>query len=600
MTSGQKRPRPSVISLGAVRSSRAYQQLLTQLERFCENIPDDEPWSVDQFFGGDPSDAEMEVLQFAFLDWLVFDYRTWEDGRTVLERFAEKNPLDETASAMLKAWGDSRMGLYQVVAAMGDVSLLRDCLTGAEYPVHADPGIEPLSGDDLVLCRILPVGDQFHLSYDVRTTSAVPLPMVKNALEGELMRMRRPYPDATWDQLFKYRWPLVHDAITTAIALNAAPPLPQWHTPPSPGRKPEVTTALQEEVAGVIFAFMTQDDVSFVDRMRAQALWWDAAAVLKPQTGKVEAWAAGAVYAFYHYALADGTAQQEVADAFGISTSTLATRSRAIASALSLAELDDRYASPFDPRVRFRPMPEPAQTLAPSVLSPEPSAPASEATEQMLLSLPADDAVVLSMLGLSDLARGDKKSAKAYAERARKAYQTKQGEQGEGLLRLVELLAGIGDDEGILTVTHGVPLRELNSSILRLMAVAISRTGGKPGTALGLMELARELGESLNLVEPFISALALMEQKRIPVFKLDYHEKLDSLMGWVPKLNALTRSHLVSVILNGKAKDAVQAVRAVGAQRDPWAGRLLKHLYRQTDLPRTVQAAIERALNKWI
>lgn len=604
LTSGRKRPLPRVISLGEVRSNRAYQQLLTQLEAFCETLPDDEPWSLDQFFGGEPTDQEMEVLQYAYLDWLIFDYRAWEDGRTVLERFAEKTQLDDTSAAMLQAWRSSRMGLYHVAGAFGDSALLRDCLTGAEYTVLADEGIEPFSDDGLVICRILPVGNAFHLSYDVRTTAAELLPEVKQALERELLRMQRQSPDATWAHLFKHRWPVVHDAITGALAAGAAQPLPQWRTPPSPGHKPAETNDLQEEVATVVWEFLTQDDVSFTDRMRAMALWWDAATILTPRTGKVEAWAAGAVYAHLHYALADGTSQAEIAEMFGISTSALATRARAIADALALEELDDRYADPLDPRVRFRSLPEPLslQAVAPALLPDETSTPVDEAAVQRLLSLPAEDAVVLTLLGQSALAGGDKKTARSYAEQARDAYLKRQGEPGarrEGLLRLVELLAELGDDEAILAVTHGAPLRELEGPVLRRLAVAASR-GGKPGLALSLMELAREKGEPFNLVEPFIGALQLMEQKRIPVYKLDYQERVDSMLGWVPKLNALTRSHLVIAIFAAKAKDAVQAVRVVGAQRDPWAGRLLKHLHRQTDLPRTVQSAIDKALTRWL
>ena len=594
LTTGRKRPLPPVISLGEVRSNRAYQQLLAQLEAFCESLPDDEPWSVDQFFGSDPSDPEMEVFQFAYLDWLAFDYRAWEDGRTVLERFAETAKLDDTAQAMLQAWRGARMGIYQVVAAQGRASVLRDCFTDAEYPIEADSGVEPFSANDLVICRVLPVGDTFHLGYDVRTTATHPVAMVRNAVLHELFRMQRQWPDAAWDDLFKERWPIVHDAVTTALAAASAQPLPAWQTPPSGGGKTPVDGNLYHEAAKVLWEFLTVDDVSYADRQRAMYLWADAAALLKPRTGRVEAWAAGAAYAHLHFALADGTTQGELAEAFGISSSTLATRARAIVDALGLTELDDRYADPFDPRVRFRMQPEPLplRALAAAVAA----GPAEEAAPvQLLLDLQPDDVTTLALLGHSRAAAGDKQEARAYAERAKAAYLRHVPGARGGLLRLVELLGEVGDSEGIWAVTAGEQPGALDGPIVRRMAIAASRDG-RPADALALLELASEKGEPVGLVKPFIDVLRLMEAGRVPAYKLDFEEQIDTLLGWGPKLNALTRSHLICAILLGKARDGVEAARALGAQRDPWAGRLLRHLSKQSGLRRTVQDAIEKAL----
>lgn len=600
---GPKRPSAQVISLGEVRSSRAYQQLLTQLQAACENIPDDEPWSLDQFFGGSPSDQEMDVLQLAYLDWLVFDYRTWEDGSTMLDRFAADAKLDDTSREMLNAWRTTRLGVYTIELPFGGATLLRDAFTGAEFAVQSDPDVEPLPAGDLAICRILPVGDSFHLGYDVRTTAASPLPLVREAVERELLRMRRQLPGAAFDDLFKERWPLVHDAITNALAAGSAIPLPDWRTPPSQGQKPPGANRLQTEVADQLWQFLTEDDVSYADRQRAARLWWDAVAVLKPAAGGADAWAAGAAYAHLRYALADGTTQAEIAEMFGISSSTLAAKSRAIVEAVGLEELDDRYADPLDPRVRFRAAPEPLAVRAVAAAAAPPDAPASDEgrAARQLLALQPDDVATLALVGQSCLASGTKKQAKAYAEQAKSAYLQRRAEAGagrrDGLLRLVEFLAELSDDEGILAVTAGEYPTDLDGSVLRRGAIALTRVG-RAAEAGTWLDLARTKGEPLNLVEPFIDALQLMAAKRIPVYKLDYHEQLDSLLGWVPKLNALTRSHLACAIFFNKAKDAVQAVRAVGAQRDPWAGRLLQHLFKQDDLPRTVQDAIEKALNR--
>ncbi len=84
----------------------------------------------------------------------------------------------------------------------------------------------------------------------------------------------------------------------------------------------------------------------------ALRLWWDAADVLKPKVSRPEVWAAGVAYAWHHWASHDDATQAEVAEAFGVSAPTVGSRAREISHALLLDLLDDRYASPFDPRVR--------------------------------------------------------------------------------------------------------------------------------------------------------------------------------------------------------------------------------------------------------
>jgi hypothetical protein len=603
LTKDRRHRLPSVISLGEVRSSRAYHSLLDQLEVYCDSIPEHEPWSLEQFFGGTPSEEELDVLGLAYLDWLAFDYRAWEDGRTVLERFAETASLDDTAREMLKAWQSTRMGLYEAAMPSGGKTLLRDCFSGAEFAVEADPEVEPFAAGELVICRVLPVGDTSCLSWDVRTTGAHPLPHVREAVERELSRMQRQSPDATWDTLFKHRWPVVHDAITAALSAGSAQALPQWTSPPSSCRGPIAVTELEQEVAAIIWAFETEDDISFLDRTRALQLWWDAAALLRPTARKAEAWAAGAVYVHLHDILVDGVTQAEVAEAFGVSTSAVATRARAIVEALHVVPLDDRYADPLDPRVRFRAPLEPLGVRAVAAAEAEPAPVAPEVAAQRLLALQPEDVTMLALLGQSALAAGKKKEARSYADKACDMYLSRKAQQAvlrEGQLRLVELLADLNDHASILALIAGDRPAELEGPILRRAAIAASRADRR-SEALAWLELARQKGEPLNLVEPFLTVLQYMEAKRIPVFKLDFQEKLDPLVnfGMVYKLNALTRAHLVSAIFCNPAKDAVQAVKAVGDQRDPWAGRLLKHLQRQTDLPRTVQAAVDRALGRW-
>jgi tetratricopeptide (TPR) repeat protein len=348
-----------------------------------------------------------------------------------------------------------------------------------------------------------------------------------------------------------------------------------------------------------------------------------------------------------HYALADGTTQTEIAQAFGVSVSTLAMRARAIVQALHLEELDDRYADPFDPRVRYRHEPQPmaithtAATAAirlaqeardlvdradwsgasakfAAALAASPDSPDArnnlaltlymdrKPKDALVTALPVlerypDNVFTLALLAQCHLALSDRQQAAAYAEQAKAAYQRGLSLNQKRMAdqhRLVELLGQLEDDEGILTAIGADKPEQLDALTLRRGAIALARADRRL-EAIDLLHAAQEKGAPLHLVAPLIGALELMEARRIPAFKLDYTETLSSLLGLEWQLSSLTKSQLVCGIFFNKAKEAVQAVKAVGAQRDPWAPKLLRHLAKLDDLPKTVQDAVSKALNTY-
>jgi hypothetical protein len=533
-----------VISLSEARYQRAYRRLLADLLAYGRDCLDEESWALDQFYGPAPTDSEMDVLQEAFLDWVLFNYRDW-DGRTLLERFAAEGgaeAAEETERELLQAWRSSRPGLYRVCGQTGESVTLADLFTPARYEVQLEPDMAPFAAEDLVVCRVLPSGDSYRFGMDVRTGPADAEAAIRPALEAELERLRRQQPGAGWNELFAERWPLVNDAMTQAIALDGAMPAPAEPGPASLGltEPPAGASPLHCQVADRLTAFLEDDGARVSDLQRALRLWWDAAAALAPRSGKPETWAAGVVYATFHFGLGDETTQAEVADAFGLSVSTVATRSRAIASSLSLAELDERYADPFDARFRYRPW--------------------VETRVRRLLGEPA------------------------------------AGLEPESVHDRVVLLAAQENDAGLLAAVCGENPGNLDAFTLLRAGIAAARRGSL-GQADHWMALAEEHRELPHLTVPYRAALTLMQAGRIPSIMFDYAEAIELPDPESPTITSLMRALLVHAIFCRSEEQAADAAGVIATMpNDPWLDELLARVAQDPALPESVHTAATDSL----
>ncbi len=343
-----------VIQLAEVRYERAYERLLTELEPFCLQYKEEGLHAAIQFFGAEASPSLSESMAYAFLDWMIFNYRDF-NGETLLERFLGEIPdLSGTEQEMVRSWIGSRPGVYRVRPATDGQVVLEDYLSGNEYRVRLQHGWPAPPPGDLLIGRIIPVGAGYHFGFDARSTKGEGEPAIRRVLEYELARMRLQQPAAGWPNLFAERWPIVREGIELALGTDCQVP-PEVDGPASLGItcSPSGASPLEGEVAEVLVAYLLGAHLPQVSRTRAVRLWWDAAAALQPRSGKAEVWAAGVAYAFHHYALHDDMTQTLLADTIGVSVSSLAARARAIAGVLKLEVLDDRYADPLDPGVRL-------------------------------------------------------------------------------------------------------------------------------------------------------------------------------------------------------------------------------------------------------
>lgn len=355
-------PREQVISLAKVRYERAYHQLMNDLADYCSEFEGEDLLRAQaQFFGVVLSnimiDEELsESLQFAFLDWFAFSYQDWETGMTLVSAFKESRS-DPNEKELLAGWERSRPGFYLVEQVQSGMALLKDAFTGERF--QADLGLEHQPRlDSVILGRLLPTGEIHRPGFDLVEGSVEMLEAVRPLLERELARLRLAFPDASWDDLFRERWPLVRDLVSVAILAKEQGlelTVPKASRRPAslglvapPEDVPEGWVAVYDEV----LRYTSEMRIPFCDAVAALRLWWDAAAALSPRVVKPEAWAAAVIYVWHHWIHHDDMTQTEVARRFAVSPATVSSRAREIARELAIEEMDDRYADMLDPTVR--------------------------------------------------------------------------------------------------------------------------------------------------------------------------------------------------------------------------------------------------------
>ncbi|HYG57841.1 MAG TPA: tetratricopeptide repeat protein [Symbiobacteriaceae bacterium] len=648
-------PKNQVISLHEARYARAYRTLLTDLAAFCQEALEEEPRAFHQFYGAALPDSEEESIPLELLDWAAFNYRDWE-GETLAAEFADlsADELDDASQELIAAWRSSRMGLYRVQQDTGLTIALTDWFTGEAFTVTVDSVDDPLQRGDLVICRLLPVGSGFRFGYSVLSLPEADMPPISSPLERELARLRRQKPEATWDDLLAERWPLVREILNAAdegLALADLAPGPASlgqlvAQPGAPTLHRRVSELLDEE--------LEEAELPAPARAHALRLWWDAVAALKPASGKAEVWAAAVAYVLWHDIMLDDLSTPgALSEAFEVQAASLVNRAKQIARALDVAPFDDRYTDPLDPRVRaelrltglsysLAAAADPDVRTAAQLdregaallalgklaeakakftegvrLAPDAAASVNnlalvlflegkyeEAIERVapVLRQRPDHVYTLSMQGMCYAALNQLKEARSFTDRAKKVFlrdratdPALRAPEGRGVLqRLLHALAAVADDKGILAVAGGEQPDQMDPPSLRRAGIAAARLG-HTAEAQEWLELARDRGQDLYLVEPFLAALELMKQKRIPPFRLDYAEHYTP--EEIPTAtNAVTKAILVHAIFYTQEKTAADCVRQLGSMQDPWAAKCLRHMLSLADLPVAVQAAVIREM----
>ena len=102
-----------------------------------------------------------------FLEWYVFDYRTSQDRKRIVEIFLERNEgrLRPEEIGQLHALADSRLGLYQVQEVKARELRLWDLLRDASPLINGEQWVRSAKPDDVIIGRLLGTPEYTYLSY---------------------------------------------------------------------------------------------------------------------------------------------------------------------------------------------------------------------------------------------------------------------------------------------------------------------------------------------------------------------------------------------------------------------------------------------------
>lgn len=186
------------------------------------------------FWAGEYESDELltlsEAEQVRFAEWYLFDFPLGEGG-TIVEKYLQEqggslSPLERRA---LEDRLGSSMALYEVVEVEPGRGLrLRNIFSGKEQEVREKKGSQALVKWDLILTRIVPMGN-----YHVICGAIYFFPLgfkdeVLDFAKKELSKLRRKHKGATWEDLFKERGYRFNHLW---MAIAEAPTLPKLVTP---------------------------------------------------------------------------------------------------------------------------------------------------------------------------------------------------------------------------------------------------------------------------------------------------------------------------------------------------------------------------------
>lgn len=342
-----------VLSLDAARTERLYLTLMELLESYCMDEADsaERERALDRFFGGGTDFANLpEPTQAEFVDWFAFTYRTEETGETMVELFAAEHTR-LTGQAVPPGFFQSRFGLYQVVEQRGYRLTLADRLSGEQFPLLVEGSPPPPKGS--LLCgRILPIGAVWRPGFSLDAIPAGIFPVLEPLLRVELERMRLAFPEATWTDLLRERWPLLRDVMLMRME-HEPRSLEIPALPAAPAADGEVSKGVLE-VAMTLQLFHARLGLACEDAERLIRFWYDAAAVLAPAIRQPASWAAGAAWAFHRWVEEMPFSQVEISEEFGVAPATVAKKGREIIAALAVVDGDQRYTDPLAPIPRMK------------------------------------------------------------------------------------------------------------------------------------------------------------------------------------------------------------------------------------------------------
>ncbi len=114
------------------------------------------------------SEEDIDDDTFArFMDWFIFDFKTFDKKKTVVERFYDdkRKELSTKELQILKDWKNSILSVFEIGPQKDkDTRIFRDIFTGKEITVHNSNTTQSLHAKNLIIARPIKLANKYYLS----------------------------------------------------------------------------------------------------------------------------------------------------------------------------------------------------------------------------------------------------------------------------------------------------------------------------------------------------------------------------------------------------------------------------------------------------
>lgn len=170
---------------------------------------------------------EMSMPEaFRFFDWFMYDYQL-ADGRFLIQVYREEEyeNLSTAQQALIDEWVNAPpASAYELTGYEGQQLELRDYFTDETFTVFEAGGRGSVEVGEIILTRIVPVGDQLEFSTTAAYLPAEEIADLKEKMETAESAYKATHPDATHEEFMRNKnYLLVHHALEQAQRVKRPP-----------------------------------------------------------------------------------------------------------------------------------------------------------------------------------------------------------------------------------------------------------------------------------------------------------------------------------------------------------------------------------------
>lgn len=369
-----------VVSLEQYRWHRTAQELRRKIAEFADHqyFAMEAARAQERYFSclsPELVDQSDEFTLERCFEWFIFDY-TLPDGSTVIEAFRQMPGLSEMERALLADWVDARFSLYEVERTFpGKGVVLRDILRKQKVWVRDANASVELQPKTVLFIRVLKVGEEYEFS-----TSGLALPgFYKHKLLQEVRRdwwsyarSRKAPPRQVLDEYLRERSHVMNAMVIEVGSLLREPYLSllntireavnqeisQWlediglerRGPRAPFEERRVEdyqwpSPGHAEVAREVARCLEENGFNAQQVQGALKMWYDFCEKARPALRKPALWVAAVVYAASRLEGDFSLSQRDLAQRYGVPSSSISACYRSICRVLELEAFDERYST---------------------------------------------------------------------------------------------------------------------------------------------------------------------------------------------------------------------------------------------------------------